>query len=151
MEGRGDMPIDKDLLSELEAVVRTLSPSIATLGDGESGEDPVDRLLREAVQAVDAKNLAQGEQLRRIQLRQLPAEAIRALARVLSGPTMQRYRVPSSARPGAFNSLDVDGGDVVCDCRGFEYRGACTHARALKKALASGSPLPEGFALVNDV
>lgn len=150
VEGRGDIPIDGDLLSELEAVVRTLSPSIATLGDGESGEDPVDRLLREAMQAVEAKNLPQGEQQRRIQLRQLPAEAIRALARVLSEPTKQQYRAASNSRPGAFYSLDVDGGDVTCNCPGFEYRGACTHARALKKALASGSPLPLGFVLVND-
>ena len=41
--------------------------------------------------------------------------------------------------------LDVDGaGDVICSCPGFEYRGACTHARALKKALAEGTALPEG-------
>ena len=82
-------------------------------------------------------------------LRQLPAEAIQALARVLSGPTTQRYRVGSSSKPGKFYVLDVDGGgDVTCTCPGFEYRGACSHARELKAALAAGRPLPEGFEAV---
>src|SRR5687768_15458777 len=47
VEGTGDVPMDGDLLSELESLLRGLSPSIATLGDAESGEDSVDRLLRE--------------------------------------------------------------------------------------------------------
>ena len=40
--------------------------------------------------------------------------------------------------------LDADGADVTCTCRGFEYRGACTHARTLKASLAGGGALPVG-------
>ena len=68
-----------------------------------------------------------------------------ALARVLSGPATRRFRATSSSRPGAYYVLDADGGDVTCTCPGFEYRGACSHARALKAALAKGAALPGGF------
>ncbi|MGZ9194753.1 MAG: DEAD/DEAH box helicase [Gemmatirosa sp.] len=148
VEGRGDMPLDGDLLSDLAALLRTLSPGIATLADDESGEDPVDRLLREVVAAANAR--AAGREAAesvgdRSARPQLSADAVLALARVLSGPAVKRYRAPSSSTPGAFYVLDADGGDVTCTCRGFEYRGACGHARALKRALVAGIPLPDGF------
>ena len=149
VEGTGPVPMDADLLTELESLLGGLSPSIATLKDAESGEDAVDRLLREVSQAMAAKEVSQEQRMTREALRQLPAEAIQALARVLSGPTTQRYRVGSSSKPGKFYVLDVDGGgDVTCTCPGFEYRGACSHARELKAALAAGRPLPEGFEAV---
>jgi SWI/SNF-related matrix-associated actin-dependent regulator of chromatin subfamily A-like protein 1 len=146
VEGRGELPADGDLLGELEALVRSLSPQLASLSDEESGEDPVDRLLREVARAAALREEAQtargaeGEALRL-----LAAEAILALARVLSGPAVTRYRARSGSKPGAFYVLDVDGGDVTCTCPGFEYRGACSHARTLKAALAAGKPLPAGF------
>jgi SWI/SNF-related matrix-associated actin-dependent regulator of chromatin subfamily A-like protein 1 len=145
VEGRGDIPTDGDLLSELEALVRTLSPNLATLTDSESGEDPVDRLLREAVEAVAARDVTPRDRAAQKGLRALPAEAILALARVLSGPSVTRYRVTSSSRPGAFYVLDADGGDVSCTCPGFEFRGACRHARDLKAALAKGGSVPVGY------
>jgi SWI/SNF-related matrix-associated actin-dependent regulator of chromatin subfamily A-like protein 1 len=148
VEGTGAVPIDADLLAELESLLRGLSPSIATLGDAESGEDAVDRLLREAAQAMAAKEASTEQRAARVALRQLPAEAILALARVLSGPTAQRYRVASSSKPGVFHVLDVVGGDVTCTCPGFEYRGACNHARELKAALATGRSLPNGYETV---
>ena len=134
-----------DLLAELEALVKTLSPGIASLSDAEGGEDAVDRLLREAAAAVAARDAAPDERARREALRRLPADAILALARVLGGPAAERYRAVSSSRPGQFYVLDVDGGDVTCTCPGFEYRGQCNHARTLKAALAAGRPLPVGF------
>ena len=142
-----------DLLRELETLMGTLSPTIASLRDEESGEDPVDRLLREAVAAMAAKEGGeQRESSAREAVPQLPAEAIRALARVLSGPVARRYRVESSRRPGTFHVLDVTGGgDVMCTCSGFEYRGVCSHSRTLKAALANGEPVPEIFAVVNSV
>jgi hypothetical protein len=134
---------------ELEALVGALSPSIATLGDAESDEDAVDRLLREAVAAAATRDAARestpAARLARASLRRLPADAILALARVLSGPATERYRATSGSRPGAYYVLDVDGGDVTCTCAGFEYRGACSHARALKAALATGGALPAGM------
>jgi hypothetical protein len=123
VEGKGDVPLDGDLFSELESLVRSLSPELATLGDEESGEDPVDRLLREAVAAVAAKEAPADVQARQKSLRAMPAEAILALARVLSGPATTRYRVEAGSKPGTYYTLDVDGGDVTCTCRGFEYRG----------------------------
>ena len=146
VEGTGAVPLDADLLTELESHLRRLSPSMATLSDAESGEDAVDRLLREVTQAMAAKEGSAAQRVTREALRQLPAEAIRALARVLSGPTTQRYRIASSSKPGTFYVLDVvGGGDVTCTCPGFEYRGACSHARELKSALTAGGPLPEGY------
>jgi SWI/SNF-related matrix-associated actin-dependent regulator of chromatin subfamily A-like protein 1 len=145
VEGRGEAPADRDLLAELESLVRSLSPNLASLDDAASDEDPVDRLLREAVEAVAARSAPAAGRDARETLRTLPAEAILALARVLSGPSLQRYRVTSSSRPGAFYVLDVDGGDVTCGCPGFEYRGACRHSRTLKAALAAGGSVPAEF------
>jgi SWI/SNF-related matrix-associated actin-dependent regulator 1 of chromatin subfamily A len=145
VEGRGPVPESGDLLADLESLVRALSPNIASLDDAESGEDPVDRLLREVTRAVAEGDEPEESRVRRDALRQLPVEALRALARVLAGPIRLRYRVASSSRPGAFYSLDVDGGDVRCDCPGFGYRGACSHARILKRTLALGGPAPDGF------
>ena len=145
IEGRGDASVDGDLLTELERVIRTLSPALAELRDSESGEDPVDRLLREAAATVAAEEAAPAAKAVRERLRTLPADAILALARALSGPLTQRYRVGSSSKPGSFYTLDVDGGDVSCSCPGFEYRGACAHARQLKAALTAGGSIPAGF------
>ena len=145
IDGTGEESPSGDLLAELESFVRALSPNIANLDDASSGEDPVDRLLREVTRAVAEREQPEGSRARAETLRQLPAEALRALALVLAGPVAQRYRVASGSRPGAFHLLDVEGGDVTCTCPGFEYRGACTHARTLKQALASGASAPPGF------
>jgi hypothetical protein len=59
-----------------------------------------------------------------------------------------RYRVRSSRKADVTYTLDVDGPDVICSCPGFEYRGNCTHARALKKALTTGASLPPEFVAV---
>ena len=117
------------------------------MSDAESGEgeDPVDRLLREVTRAAAERDVPDARRASRTALRQLPAEALLALARVLSGPAVQRYRVASSSKPGAYYSLDVESSDVTCTCPGFEYRGACTHARELKRALADGGAIPSQF------
>jgi SWI/SNF-related matrix-associated actin-dependent regulator of chromatin subfamily A-like protein 1 len=148
VNGTGDAAMDGDLLSELESLVRTITPGIA--GDeAASAEDPVDRLLREVTRTVAEREKA--EPHGRDADRRLPAEALLALARVLAGPVSLRYRATSSSRPGAFYVLDVDeGGDVSCTCPGFEYRGACSHARSLKAALAKGGDLPAGIERVTD-
>jgi SWI/SNF-related matrix-associated actin-dependent regulator of chromatin subfamily A-like protein 1 len=146
VEGTGDASAtDGNLLSELEALVSGLSPRLASVRDSESDEDPVDRLLREAVASMAAKDAPEPLRAAPSALHQLPAEAILALARALSGPTRQRYRVESSTRRGTYYELDVSAGDVTCTCSGFEYRGACNHSRALKAALASGGPIPGMF------
>ena len=72
-------------------------------------------------------------------------KAIRALAAVLGGPRRLVYRVASSTDPGLHYRVEVVGTDVLCECKGFSYRGACAHARTLKEALVSGRPLPGRF------
>jgi hypothetical protein len=104
----------------------------------------VDRLLREVVAASRSSDAARDAARQVVGGAALPAEAIEALARALGGPSVRRYRAESRSKPGAYYVLEVDGADVTCTCRGFEYRGACEHARGLKAALAKGTALPSG-------
>jgi SWI/SNF-related matrix-associated actin-dependent regulator 1 of chromatin subfamily A len=154
VEGKGEVAMRGDVLSELEELVRALSPGIASLGDDESGEDPVERLLREvaaAARAREASGAGDGATPARPALAQMSAGAIEALARALvGGASSTRYRVQSNSRPGTYNVLEVEGGVVSCTCAGFEYRGTCSHSRTLKLALAGGGVLPTEFALVWD-
>ena len=71
--------------------------------------------------------------------------ALETLARALTGPSVERYRFASTTQPGVEYELTIDGADVICNCRGFEYRGQCRHARDLKTALAEGQPVPVGY------
>ena len=76
----------------------------------------------------------------------MSANALLALARVLRGPEAQRFRFASASRPGAFYTITVgDGADVTCDCPGFEFRGACRHARDVKAAIAKHEPVPAEY------
>ena len=136
-----------DLLAELERLIGAISPRIAE-SDAAVGEDPVDRLLREVSAAAD-RTAADAQTVQRAQalIKQLPHEAIASLSRVLAGTTAQRYECRSASSPGKSYRLEVDQGDVTCSCPGFEYRGACSHSRALKSALAKGGALPSGFAV----
>jgi hypothetical protein len=73
-------------------------------------------------------------------------QALKLLTQALSAPEVRTYRVISRSRAGLHYDLTVDhAGDVICNCPGFEYRGMCTHARELKKALARGTPLPASY------
>jgi hypothetical protein len=129
-----------------ERLVATLSPGIATLVDAEGGEDPVDRLLREATQAAAARAARRGADAGpRAAAGAAPAPSPTrrsAPSRACSpGPVARRWRVANGAGGGHY-LLDADAGDVTCTCRGFEYRGACRHARALTAALAAGGDVP---------
>jgi hypothetical protein len=106
----------------------------------------VERLLQE-VSASAARSAAEADAMQRVHtlFKQLPQEAVEALARVLAGPQVQGYECTSSSSPGKAYRLEVDGGDVTCSCPGFEYRGACSHSRALKAALTKDGALPSGF------
>jgi hypothetical protein len=134
---------DTDVMRELEVLVETISPR---LEDGTVDDDAVERMLRDAVRAYEARHagaLAAGDIAPRKDA--LPADAIEALIRALSVGTTARYRVTSSSRPDVAYALEVDGPDVSCSCPGFEYRGNCSHARQLKSALAEGGEAPAGF------
>jgi len=122
-----------------------LADTPATLVDA----DVIERLLRDAADELRAhESHAEGraaprspehiEALRR---------ALEALARVLSGPSVNRYRIASTSQSGVDYVITADGADVTCSCPGFEYRGQCRHARDVKTALAAGSAVPAAYVL----
>ena len=73
--------------------------------------------------------------------------ALEALARVLSGPSVNRYWIASTSQSGVHYLITADGADATCSCPGFEYRGQCRHARDVKTALAAGSAVPAAYVL----
>jgi SNF2 family DNA or RNA helicase len=54
IDGTGIPASGGDLLTDLEELVRALSPALASVTDEQSGEDSVDRFLRQAVAAMEA-------------------------------------------------------------------------------------------------
>jgi hypothetical protein len=130
-----------DFLLDLERTLATLSPGLA---EQASTEDPewVARVLRDAADrfAVDHANSGKERQ----QSMPVPEDAIRLLAEVLSGPQSPVFRVASSSGRGYY-TVSVDGQDTHCTCPGFEYRGTCKHAVAVKGSLANGLTMPAGF------
>ena len=138
----------RDVMGEMRRIMNVLQPRVDDLS-ADIDRTKMGTVLREASAAfreAHAETFGTGEPIKRQQPSQ---EAIEILARVLSGPKIAQYRVESSSRPGAFYELEVDGNDVSCTCRGFQYRGNCQHSRALKAALVKGEDLPKGFHEVN--
>jgi hypothetical protein len=71
------------------------------------------------------------------------------LRAALSGPSSTRYQAESTSGRGTVYDLTADAaGDIHCSCPGFEFRGACNHARRLKQALSNGDGLPAGIRAV---
>ena len=141
---REDVP-DGDVLQLLEHLVGTLSPGIATPTDPDDRDQVLDRWLHELAAAARADADAPEDTAAPAILRDLPQDALLALARALGGPVSRSYRATSSSDPSKHYELVEDNGDVTCSCPGFEYRGACSHARKLKAALSSGQDLPAGI------
>ena len=131
-----------DVISELKRMMQSLS---ITPQDLSGDETKMTALIREAGAAYLREHVVT-EEVKSAEL-DLPysEEAIRPLARVLSGPESTGYRVESSSKPGKLYTITVVGADLTCDCPGFEYRGACQHTRKLKSALVSGKALPDGY------
>jgi hypothetical protein len=76
------------------------------------------------------------------------ARALEGLVKVLSGPTVRRFRIRSTSGSGVEHEIVAMDGDVTCSCPGFGYRGQCRHAREIKAALAAGSHVPDAYAEV---
>ncbi len=49
----------------------------------------------------------------------------------------QVIEFPSRSRPGEVNTVTIVGGIATCTCKGFEYRGDCSHAREAAKQAAA--------------
>ncbi len=138
VEGRslGRRP-QADLLTELRRVLEGLRRRLGTLDPDQLSSDEVQQYMAE--QAPGADPSAMGR------LAPVSEKAIQALAAVLSGPRRSVYRVASSTKAGVHYRVEAVGTDVICECKGFSYRGACVHARTLKDARVSGLPLPPAF------
>ena len=136
-----------DVISELKRMMQALSISMEDI-DPKATEDQMTDIIRKASDAyVDEHKTEDSNKPVALAIPNSEA-AIRTLASVLSGPKNTIYRSLSSSKPGKFYTLEVSGADVFCDCPGFEYRGACQHARKLKVSLVAGDGLPDGFELV---
>ena len=143
-----DPRVGGDVLAELESVLRQFGVGQSAMGM--ATETDVDRLLdrlvdKRSITAHAPKPVGSA----RIHHPNAPKlAAIQALARALSPtPTLKKYRVLSS-QPGQYHELELCEPDVVCSCRGFEFRGQCKHARALRDALARGDQPPDEFELI---
>ena len=147
LEGRAT-EVGGDVLAELERLVGLMSPQLANLRDGDLSDADVEQVLDDVRETMRAEQANDGAVAGQRGDPQLMEQALALLAQALSGPRSERYRVTSNSRPGTFYDLEVVQGDVMCACPGFEYRGACSHARKLKDAIARGARLPAGYAVM---
>jgi len=147
VDGKALAPdLSGDVLDELQRALRAVSSGLADAPQAKDDEDLVDRLLRQARQDLEANRSPQaGAPVRTPEETEALRRALESLARALTAPPIERYRFASTTQPGVEYELTIDGADVICNCRGFEYRGQCRHARDLKTALAAGQPVPHGY------
>ena len=152
VEGRalGDAA-DNDMLTELRRMMAHLDAAFAQVDGAAADSDAVERLLRAASERYLRENAAALSERTRAELEPVAEQAIHALATALRGPNRAVYAVTSASKPGASHRVEVDGADLVCDCKGFRYRGMCRHTRDLKHTLATGAPLPPGYRAVDEV
>ena len=134
-----------DVLVELRRALAGLRRRLGTLDPERLSAGELQELLREAGQEYAAGQDPAADPSAMGRLAPVSEKAVRALAAVLGGPRRLVFRVASSTRAGLHYRVEAVGTDVICECKGFSYRGACAHARDLKDALVSGRPLPPSF------
>jgi SWI/SNF-related matrix-associated actin-dependent regulator 1 of chromatin subfamily A len=147
VDGKALAPdLSGDVLDELQRALRAVSAGAADLSEASRDEDLIDRLLRQARLDLEANRASTiGAAARTPEETAALKRALESLAKALTGLPVERYRFASTTQPGVEYELTIDGADVICSCRGFEYRGQCRHARDLKAALAEGQPVPDGY------
>ena len=136
---------DNDVLTELRRMVAHLDRTFEQARHALADRAAVARLLRAASEQYLRENAAALSPRALLELEPVAENAIAALAAVLRGPRRAVYAAASASESGVSHRLEVEGADIVCDCKGFSYRGMCRHARDLKRAFASGAPLPAGY------
>ena len=147
VEGKALAPeLSGDVLDELQRALRAVSSGFAESAHDTKDDDLIERLLRQARLDVDANRTnTMGAAVRTPEETEALKRALESLARALRAPTVERYCFASTTQAGVEYELTIDGADVSCNCRGFEYRGQCRHARDLKTALAEGQGVPAGY------
>ena len=149
VEGRalGDA-VQGDVLQELRRMAAHLGEYAAIAG--ELAPDAAQAWLRRASERYLRQNAPRLSEEARRELIPISESAIHALAAALAAPRHVVYAIASASNAAVEYRLEVDGADVACDCKGFAYRGMCRHARDLKRALATGKPLPAAYRRVDD-
>ena len=137
--------MNTDVMTELRRMLEVIGDRFEAIDRPKATEEEILAVLRAAGEAYIAEQAAALDGARKEELLPVSEQAILALTRVLSGPDRTVFRVASSRDPAASYTLEVSGADIICTCKGFEYRGNCVHARKLKEASVSGADLPEGF------
>ena len=133
-----------DVLSELKRMMNAISVETSDLENVE-----LEDVLQKAGDAYLQENASSLKEATKKQLRPYSEEAIRILAKVLSGPERTIYHAESASQKGKYYTLEVVGSDINCDCPGFTHRGSCRHVRPLKSALVGNKPLPKGYTQVS--
>jgi hypothetical protein len=134
VDGKALAPeLSGDVLDELQHALRAVSSEFADSAHGDQDNDHlIERLLGQARLDIDANRTnTTGAAARTPEEKDALKRALEALARALRGPSVERYRFASTTQPDVEYELTIDGADVICNCRGFEYRGQCRHARDL--------------------
>jgi SWI/SNF-related matrix-associated actin-dependent regulator 1 of chromatin subfamily A len=135
-----------DVLEELQRAIRAVTADWPVSTGEEQDDQLTDRLLTRARLELEATRAAdRGLQVRTPEETEALKRALQALAKALSGTSVERYRIASASQPGVEYEVTVDGADVFCTCPAFEYRGQCRHARDLKTSVAAGKPVPPGY------
>ena len=138
------------VLDELQHALRAISPGLTDTPAKIEDQETIERLLREAsaeLRAASDTRPGEAGAPRRPEDIDALKRALDALARVLSGPSVSRYRIGSTSQSGVHYVITDDGTDVTCSCPGFDYRGQCRHARDVKAALAAGRAVPAAYVL----
>jgi SWI/SNF-related matrix-associated actin-dependent regulator 1 of chromatin subfamily A len=134
-----------DVLDELQRAVRALA-SASLDASGTTDDDLIERLIQQARATGHSSLAADVEGAgRTAEETEAFRKALLTLAKALTRPQVERYRFASTSHPGVEYEVTIDGADVTCTCRGFEYRGQCRHARDVKAALGAGMAVPDGY------
>ena len=140
-----------DVLDELQRALHSIADGAGDVPDRLDDDQLIARLLRNASEEFRAAHRTDADghvAVRSEREIEALARALEGLVKILSGPSVRRFRISSTSHEGLEHEIVVVDADVTCSCPGFGYRGQCRHARDVKAALAAGAPVPAEYAEV---